>query len=313
MKVFKGIVAFIIIIALIADIVLSFHVYNLVINRTENTQKQSVQANAELFESYFPQNESDFFDKRIYEEVTITSYDGLKLKGYYLRARIPTSKTVILAHGYSSQGTFMGSYAKLYYEQFGYNVLMPDGRGHGNSEGAYTGFGWIDRLDYLKWIDFVISMHGQDSQLVLHGVSMGGATVLMTSGENIPKNVKAIVSDCAYTSVKEELQYQFQQMYRIPGYAILNTTSIITKLKAGYFFGEASALNQVKKSKTPILFIHGSADDFVPSYMVNILYKACNSEKDLLMIANAGHGAAYSTDPDRYTNEVNKFIEEYVK
>lgn len=308
------------IIALIADISASFFFYHLSIARTKKDflaqnldLKKSISVNAAVITSADSENETDWFNKQPYEEVNIISDDNLKLKGYYLKANTPTSKTAILAHGYSSQGTFMSSYAKLYYENFGYNVLLPDSRGHGKSEGAYIGFGWTDRKDYLKWINFIINKDGQDSQIVIHGVSMGGATVLMTSGEDLPTNVKALVSDCAYTSVKDELKYQLKRMYNLPPFPILNSTSVLTKIRAGYFFGEASALNQVKKSNTPILFIHGDADRFVPLYMVNQLYDACNSPKDLLVVPNAGHGESYNTDTTGYKNKVNDFLVKYVK
>jgi len=333
MKKLIKIVSILIVIALIADIVASFFFYNLAIARTSkdflsrniDLKKSSVPASAEIYtgaEVYTSaqdyastslESEMDWYNRQTYEQVNIISEDGLKLIGYYHKAKAPTNKTVILAHGYSSQGTFMGSYAQLYYEKLGYNVLLPDARGHGKSEGNYIGFGWEDRKDYLKWIEFVIHKVGQDAEIVIHGVSMGGSTVLMTSGEKLPGNVKAIVSDCAYTSVKDELKYQLKKRYNMPSFPILSTTSILTKLRAGYFFGEASALEQVKKSKTPILFIHGAADEFVPFYMINQLYEACNSEKELLVVPNAGHGAAYSTDTNGYTNKLIEFFGKYVK
>ncbi len=315
-----------IVIAIIVNIAASFVIYNLAIARIQQDSliqnislEQAVPVGAEV--SLTAETTSitqssdqiDWFNENTYEEVSITSVDGLTLKGYYLDAKVPTSKTVILAHGYSSKGTYMGSYAKLYYEEFGYNILLPDDRGHGNSEGNFTGFGWIDRIDYLKWIDFVINRLGQDSQIVLHGVSMGGATVLMTSGENIPDNIKAIISDCSYTSVKDELEYQLKKLFNLPAFPLLTTTSIITKLRAGYFFGEASALEQVNKTEIPILFIHGDEDDFVPFHMVFQLYEACNSEKDLLVIPAAGHGTAYETDPFCYMDKVSEFLGKYVK
>lgn len=334
MKIFIKISSVFIIVAIIVNIVASFYFYNLAIARTNKDLltknkffEQVVSASAEVSTvttfrqnseivtkvSSDTDNEINWYNKNIYEEVNIVSDDGLNLKGYYRNAETPTLKTVILAHGYSSQGTFMGPYAELYNDMLGYNVLLPDDRGHGTSEGDYTGFGWLDRMDYIKWIDFIIDKLGQDCEIVLHGVSMGGATVLMTSGENLPDNVKAIVSDCAYTSVKDELEYQFKRMYNLPSFPILSTTSILTKLKAGYFFSEASALEQVKKSTTPTLFIHGTADEFVPFYMVNQLYQACNSTKELLVVPNAGHGAAYSTDNSGYANRVSEFIEKFVQ
>ena len=337
MKVFKKIVSVIIVAAVLADVAASFLIYDLAIARSKKdfllqnaSIRQSLPSSVEVtatgnasvgtelgFNSSDISNSQsidqiDWFNKKTYEEVSITSDDGLKLKGYFLKAKNPTSKTVILAHGYSSQGTFMAPYAEFYYEKFGYNVLMPDDRGHGDSEGDYTGFGWVDRKDYLKWIDYVINRIGPASQIVLHGVSMGGATVLMTSGENLPGNVKAIVSDCAYTSIKDELEYQLKKMYNLPSFPILDSASLLTKIRAGYFLEEGSSLEQVKKSKTPTLFIHGTADRFVPFYMVTELYEACSSQKELFTVLNAGHGAAYSTDPDGYISKVSEFIGKFV-
>ncbi len=321
MKNFVKVCFALILIAFIVVLVAGFYFYDISVARTKKTflaqdaaLKKSVVVNAEIT---LQKNSSELIDdvdwlsRQAYEMVDMISYDGLKLKGYYISAEAPSMKTAILSHGYSSQGLWMGLYAKMYH-MLGYNVLLPDSRGHGSSEGNYIGFGWVDRKDYLKWIDYVIKKTGPDTQIVLHGVSMGGATVLMTSGENLPSNVKAIVSDCAYTSVKEELSYQMKRMYNLPSFPLLNVTSFITKIKAGFTFGEASALKQVKKSKTPTLFIHGGNDEFVPTSMVNQLFEACSSEKDLFIVSGAGHGAALDADPGGYIAKVKEFTEKYI-
>lgn len=322
------IIIFFIVIAIAANISISLFFYHLAVARTNKEfladspslksaksadSSESVAASAKAMTFSAESDQIDWFSESTYEQVNITSDDGLILNGYFRKAITPTNKTVILAHGYSSQGTYMGPYARLYSEDFGYNVLLPDSRGHGKSEGSFIGFGWVDRLDYEKWIDFIIHKIGQNSEIVLHGVSMGGATVLMTSGENLPDNVKAVVSDCAYTSVSDELGYQLKTMVNLPYFPLLSSTSILSKIRAGYFFEEASALKQVRKSNLPTLFIHGSADDFVPFYMVKELYNACKSEKELLVVPDAGHGMAYDTDPDTYRQTVGDFIQKYVK
>jgi fermentation-respiration switch protein FrsA (DUF1100 family) len=207
----------------------------------------------------------------------------------------------------------MGMHAKYYYEDLGYNILMPDARGHGKSEGNYIGLGWHDRKDYVQWIEYVIDRVGADSQIILHGVSMGGATVLMVSGEELPDNVKAIISDCAYTSVKEELAYQLKRMYNLPPFPLLHSTSILTRVRAGYYFAEASALKQVSSSKTPILFIHGGEDSFIPVEMTLELYEKCSSEKELFIVLEAGHGVAYNIDKEGYRKRVIDFLYKHVK
>ena len=118
---------------------------------------------------------------------------------------------------------------------------------------------------------------GEDAEIVLHGLSLGADTVLMVSGERLPEQVKAIIEDCGYTSVYEQLGYQFRRMFRLPVFTLLDTTSMVTKLKAGYSIRAASALKQVLNCRLPVLFIHGSEDAVLPLVMARRLYAACAS------------------------------------
>lgn len=246
------------------------------------------------------------------EDVQIVSHDGLRLHGQYIPAAGPSKRIVILAHGYTSRGEHMAAFARFYQQELGFGVLLPDARGHGASEGKYIGFGWADRLDYLRWIDYIVQRLGPETAIVLHGISMGAATVLMTAGEELPGQVKAVVSDCAYSSTAAQLGYQMKRMYRLPSFPILPATSLVTKLKAGYFFSEASALKQVSQAKVPILFIHGDADTFVPYSMVHQLYQACPTDKDLYVVPGAGHGLAFRRDPERYIRTVELFVNRHL-
>ncbi|WP_246098405.1 alpha/beta hydrolase [Saccharibacillus brassicae] len=244
-----------------------------------------------------------------FEHRTLLSGDGLKLHAYYLPAKRPSKRTAILAHGYSGDASIMSGVARFYHEDLGMNILVPDARGHGRSEGAYIGYGWPERVDYLGWIRQVIGHDGPHAQIVLHGISMGGATVMMTSGEDLPPHVKAIVEDCGYTSVRDELAHQMKRMYKLPTFPMLPATEALTRIKAGYSFTEASALNQVRRCRTPMLFIHGSDDVFVPTSMVHELYEACPSEKDLLIVQGAGHGDSFLIDKAGYTRKVTEFLQ----
>ena len=245
-----------------------------------------------------------------YTDEYITSSDNLKLHSYQIKNETSSDKWVITVHGYTSEGINMSSYAKKYYDN-GYNVLIPDLRAHGLSEGDYIGMGWDDRLDIISWINYILNEE-PNAEIILHGVSMGAATVLMTSGEEIPSNVKAIVADCGYTSVWDEFAYQLDDLFSLPEFPILNVSSIVAKIRAGYFLGEASSIDQVKKSKTPILYIHGDQDDFVPYYMMEELYNATSSEKEMLTIKGAEHAKASEVDPETYWTSVNNFINKYI-
>ena len=245
------------------------------------------------------------------EETNIVSEDGLNLWGKLYLQEEKSDKWVIIAHGYTSSHEDIQPIALNFYNE-GYNVLTPDMRAHGNSEGKYIGMGWLDRKDMLLWIDYVLSLDN-NSQIVLYGESMGGATVMMTSGEDLPSNVKAIVEDCGYTSVQEMFEAQLYERFGLPSFPILNAAEIVTNIRAKYNFHEASALEQVKKSKTPILFTHGGNDTYVPTEMVYRLYEAANCEKDILIIDGAGHGSAPDVDPITYYDKVFSFLDKYIK
>lgn len=246
-----------------------------------------------------------------YTDEYITSSDNLKLHSYEIKNTNPSNKWVITVHGYTSEGLNMSTYAKKYYD-IGYNVLIPDLRSHGLSEGDYIGMGWDDRLDIISWINHILD-EDSDAEIVLHGVSMGAATVSMTSGEELPSNVKVIIADCGYTSVWEEFSYQLDALFSLPEFPIMNVSSLVTQIRAGYSLSEASAIEQVKKSKTPILYIHGDNDDFVPYYMMEELYNATSSEKEMLTIKAAAHAKASEVDPETYWTTVYNFINKYIQ
>ena len=245
------------------------------------------------------------------DEATVKSDDGLKLWGKIYLQDNKSDKWAIIAHGYTSNHEDMQPIALNFYNQ-GYNVLTPDMRAHGNSEGEYIGMGWLDRKDMLKWIDYVISLD-KNTQIALYGESMGGATVMMTSGEDLPSNVKAIVEDCGYTSVLEMFKKELNERFGLKPFPILNAAEVVTQLRAKYNFTEASALEQVKKSKTPMLFTHGGNDTYVPTKMIYELYEAANVEKDMLIIDGAAHGAAPDVDPETYYEKVFSFLDKYIK
>ena len=136
---------------------------------------------------------------------------------------------------------------------------------------------------------------------------------MMASGEDLPSNVKAIIEDCGYSSVWDEFSYQLQAIFHLPSFPIMQFSSVVTKLKAGYTLGEASALDQVAKSKTPMLFIHGDNDTFVPSTMLNNVYEAANGPKQKLLVEGAGHGEAESVAGELYWETIQHFLETYMK
>ena len=245
------------------------------------------------------------------ENVTVTSDDGLTLHGVYY-ANAGSHRWAIALHGYRGDHTGALRLAVPYYEA-GYQVLTPDLRACGESDGDFVGMGWLDRKDILQWIDYIIKRDPQ-AEIVIHGISMGAATTIMTAGEKTPDNVKVFVEDCGYTSVWDVFASELQLRFHLPEFPILYTASGVAKLRAGYDFTEASALTQVEKCDKPMLFIHGTADDFIPYEMMDTLYNAKPGDNKAELTADgAGHGEAVYALGDAYWDAVFDFIAPYMQ
>ncbi|MBP1044506.1 alpha/beta hydrolase [Vagococcus sp. BWB3-3] len=259
---------------------------------------------------------SDFSNWSFVEEepttVTQTSFDKLKLVATHFKQEqkgIP--KLAILSHGYGSDAEHMQDFGELFYEM-GYDLLVPDARAHGQSEGEYIGFGWPDRLDYVEWIKLMVNRYPEGVDIMLFGISMGGATVMMTSGEDLPDNVKVIIEDCGYDTVANELSYQLKDMFNLPSFPLIPLTSVYSGIKAGYNFNEASSVAQLNKNSLPMLFIHGDADKFVPFEMLESNYNATQGPKEKYVGRGSKHGTSFKDDREGYTKAVKTFLDKYM-
>lgn len=257
---------------------------------------------------YFPliEKRKEWLLAQPHEEVWITSSDGLKLHGTYFPGE-EGKKAVICFHGYTSKG--MSDYIGLsdYYLKHGYRMLLVDERAHGESEGTYIGFGCKDRIDALGWIRWMIQKAGKDVQILLHGTSMGGATVLMTTGLELPIQVKGVVSDCAFTSPKYVFTHVLKSMYHLPAFPMIQIADKVNQKKAGYGLDECNAAREVRKAKIPALLIHGDADTFVPCSMCEEIYQNYAAPKTKLIIKGAAHAESYYKDMEAYEKALNTF------
>lgn len=246
-----------------------------------------------------------------HEDVYQTAFDGLKLHAAYFPAIRENDKkrVVICFHGYTSKSLADFTGLTDYYFRHGYAMLHPDARAHGDSEGEYVGFGCLDRKDALGWINWVIEKCGEDVEILLHGISMGGATVLMASGLELPPQVKGIISDCGFASPKEVFTHVLKTMYHLPAFPIIPGADLVNRKLAGYGMDECNAKREVAKAKVPILFIHGSKDTFVPVWMCHELYDCCASPKKKLIVEGAAHGESYFKDMETYEKALDDFTE----
>ena len=236
---------------------------------------------------------------------------GYKAHAVYLHAPKPCTKTAVVVHGYKMCAEAMFHIAYLYNHDLGYNVLLPDLYGHGRSEGDHIQMGWKDRWDVIRWAEIAHRVFApKEGEMVLHGISMGAATVMAVSGEKTPAYVKCFVEDCGYTGVWDEFATQLKEQFGLPQFPLMNVTSELCRQKYGWSFAEARQIDQVKKCRKPMLFIHGGDDDFVPTWMVHPLYAAKTGRKQLYVAPGSIHAMSYRDHHAEYTRVVTDFLKQ---
>ncbi|MCI1986220.1 MAG: alpha/beta hydrolase [Lactobacillus sp.] len=236
--------------------------------------------------------------------------DGQHLAALWLE-HPHSNKAVIIGHGYKGTGITMSNYAHMFYDM-GFSVLLPDDRGHGQSDGRYISFGWLDRLDYLDWLHKMVAHLGADCELLLFGTSMGGATVSLVAGEKkLPQQVKAIVEDCGYTSLDDELTYLIHELFHLPKRPLVSLASFINYRRLGFLISRVDVEAALRRNHRPLLVIHGQKDVYVPTWMGQQNFAASAGPKALWLVPNAIHAESYWVDPKAYREHIAKFIQPY--
>lgn len=240
------------------------------------------------------------------EDVYAVSHDGFRLHAKYYEKR-KGAPVQILIHGYRSIAIrdFAGGLHLALASDC--NVLLIDQRAHGESEGRCLSFGVLERLDCLTWINYLTSKLGDDTKIVLVGISMGAATVLMTAGLDLPKNVVGIVADSAYTSPAAIIRKVIGDMH-LPVAPLYPFVRLSARLFGGFGLQSCGAVTSVASCRVPVLFFHGESDTFVPCDMSRELFAACPSEKTLITVPGADHGLEFLVDGDTYRTELMKFL-----
>lgn len=245
------------------------------------------------------------------QDVFMQSFDGLRLHALWIPAE-EAKGTILLAHGYRS--SYLLDFAMVFdvYHQFGFNLLVPDQRSHGKSEGKYITFGIRESRDMEDWIRFHNDRYGE-LPMILNGLSMGASTVLYLADEKLPDNVKGIIADCGFTTPKAILNNVYKSIIRLPSALPVWSAGIFARIFAHFHLSEKDTRKTLANSRLPVLMIHGLADDFVTCEMTKQAYAACTSEKQLLLVAGAGHGVSFLSDPVGYTAAVMYFLKKHIE
>ena len=242
-----------------------------------------------------------------YETFTVKSFDGLNLKAKYYE-KYPGAPIELMFHGYrgNAQRDLCGGVQRCF--ACGRNAFLVDQRASGDSDGNIISFGINERRDCHTWLRFMVSHFGSDVKIIITGISMGGATVLMAAGEELPDNVIGVLSDCGYTSPKEIICKVIREDMKLPPKLSYPFVRLAARLYGGFDLEETDSLRALPKCKVPVVFAHGEKDGFVPCDMSRRMYEICPGRKMLYTVPDADHGLAYPVAGEKYIEALNRFF-----
>ena len=297
--------------AIIAIVLLTSYICFLKVFRTPKRKKlgkgEYDLPPGDIYEPFYPQMREwiDSIRGMKRELFEIESFDGLKLRGYYYEYS-PDSPLELIFHGYggNAERDLSGGVERCF--ALGRSAVLIDQRGAGMSEGRICSFGINERLDCLEWIKFATRKFGKDRPLIIGGVSMGAATVMMASGEDLPKNVACVMADCGYSSSKKIIKKVVREM-KLPPSLVYPFIRLGGMLYGKFDIEETDPVSAVARSKTPIIYIHGDEDDFVPHSMSVECFEATRAPKKLVTIEGAGHGLGFPQNQSKYVESLRDF------
>lgn len=246
----------------------------------------------------------------------VTMPSGERHHALYARADSAHGRTAVIVHGYKDCAIKFLYLGRMYQHDLKFNILMPDLHAHGLSEGEAIQMGWKDRKDVMHWTEVAERLFRDSteaSRMVVHGVSMGAATTMCVAGERLPEYIACFVEDCGYTSVWDEFAVQLHEQFGLPPFPLMQVTDMLCRMRYGWSFGEASPKRQVARCDRPMLFIHGDADTFVPSWMVHPLYEAKPGKKELWITRGTEHALSFRDYPAEYRERVERFVNDKLR
>lgn len=294
-KFFKRLLVVVVIILILADFGGAYYLFNFAFSRTGFSSKDNDQ----------PLNSAEVWAQKQKQSTwrQTSSQGGLHLKARYYPAATTTPKTMVVVHGFGDNSLTLGNYIRFFH-QAGYNVLAPDNRSHGHSQGKYIGFGWQDRQDLQDWIQQLIRRKGANVQIGLFGVSMGASTVMYYLGLKVPQQVKTAIADCGYASINGELTYELKRLFNLPSVPLIPTANLYTQALAHYSLYNGETAKTLKHNHIPLFIIHGTKDTFVPTSNAKLNYQNDSGPKKLWLVKGAKHARSYQKNPALYQKRV---------
>jgi uncharacterized protein len=250
-----------------------------------------------------------------FEKVFIDSFDGTRLCGHQLINPQSNHRYILACHGYRGEWEELSIPCRFFYEQMGYSLLMIEQRAHGESGYPIICYGSKERLDIVKWADYLVKNDPQ-AEIVLYGLSMGAASSMMALTSGLTDHVKCCIEDCGYSNIKEEIEYTLKNHYHLKAVPFFSSAAqLIVFLRYGLSLTRYSPVKSLKKNNFPIMMIHGDIDTYVPFYMLDKNYDAVKegTYKEKHVFVNTWHAMSFLTDLPRYQTICKSFIVKFIK
>lgn len=214
-----------------------------------------------------------------------------------------TKKFLIMVHGYTLNRYGELKYMPLY-RRLGYNIIIYDHRGHGESAKAPCSFGIREARDLIAVINDTYQRYGKDIWLGLTGESLGAATEI-TALKYHP-NVKFLVNDCGFSELMPVEKDGLKGLH-LPTW-LFYLADLACRPMYGYFFHKANPIESLKDNKIPICFIHGTDDTFITPDHSERMAKATQGYQELHLVKGAAHAKSINVGPAEYEKIVDTFV-----
>lgn len=241
-------------------------------------------------------------EKFTVENVSFITEDGLKINGW--RSNVSdSSKAIILLHGYKANREEMISRAEIFID-LGYNVLMYDARGCGESEGNIVSLGYYETMDLKAAMKFMQELNYKE--IGVYGFSQGGATAILATDEI--EDLKFIIAEATFDNLENAIDNRFKKYFFISG----SLGTIFMKPEAEKLLGisidEISPVKEINKIHIPIFIIGGEKDSRTTEENTINLFNSANEPKELWIVTDSEHENIYNRNPDLYKLKIKSFL-----
>lgn len=262
------------------------------------------------FETEYEEGKAWCRDQKM-QDCYVRSMDGLLLHGLYLPAENP-KRFVMLCHGYKGSG--FGDFANIarFLHENNCNLLFIDERCCGESKGEFITFGAKEQYDIQRWAYYIEKRNNHKLPVYLYGQSMGAAAVLMASGQNLPVQVKGLIADCGFRSMRGQFQDMAANWFHLNWVGLmLLRVDLFCRFLAGFKMKDADTTKAMETNKRPVLFFHGAKDTYVPPENSKYNYSLCRAPKELVIIPEARHLCSAYEAPELYREKLLLFFKKY--